>query len=58
MPSSEAPRQRTQALALLRRRGPARLAELREASITAVTMSRMARGLYHLTDAACPSVNW
>jgi predicted transcriptional regulator of viral defense system len=61
MPASETSTQRTQALALLRRRGLARLAELREAGITAVTVSRMeqagevvrlARGLYQLPDAA------
>jgi predicted transcriptional regulator of viral defense system len=61
MPASEASTQRTQALALLRRRGLARLTEFREAGITAVTVSRMeqagevvrlARGLYQLPDAS------
>ena len=53
--------QRTQALALLKRRGMTRLAEFSEAGITATTISRMeqagevlrlARGLYQLPDAA------
>jgi len=53
--------QRTQALALLKRRGMTRLAEFSEAGITATTVSRMeragevvrlARGLYQLPDAA------
>ena len=53
--------QRTQALALLKRRGMTRLAEFHEAGITATTVSRMeqagevvrlARGLYQLPDAA------
>jgi predicted transcriptional regulator of viral defense system len=53
--------QRDQALTLLKRRGMARLAELRTAGITATTVSRMeragevvrlARGLYQLPDAA------
>lgn len=61
MPASEASTQRTQALALLRRQGLARLTEFREAGITAVTVSRMeqagevvrlARGLYQLPDAS------
>lgn len=61
MPASEASTQRAQTLALLRRRGLARLSELREAGIAAVTVSRMeqagevvrlARGLYQLPDAA------
>lgn len=52
--------QRTQALALLRRRGMTRLAEFNAAGITASTISRMeragevvrlARGLYQLPDA-------
>ena len=52
--------QRTQALALLRRRGMTRLAEFIEAGITATTVGRMeragevvrlARGLYQLPDA-------
>ena len=55
------PTQRTQALALLKRRGMTRLAEFREAGVTATTVSRMerageivrpARGLYQLPDAA------
>jgi predicted transcriptional regulator of viral defense system len=53
--------QRTQALALLRRRGMTRLAEFNAAGITATTVGRMeragqvvrlARGLYQLPDAA------
>ena len=53
--------QRGQALALLQRRGMARLAEFNAAGITATTVSRMeragevvrlARGLYQLPDAA------
>ena len=53
--------QRTQALALLKRRGMTRLAEFSEVGITATTISRMeqagevvrlARGLYQLPDAA------
>ena len=53
--------QRDQALALLKRRGIARLAELQTAGVTASTVSRMeragevvrlARGLYQLPDAA------
>ena len=61
MPASEASTQRAQTLALLRRRGLARLSELREAGIAAVTVTRMeqagevvrlARGLYQLPDAA------
>ena len=53
--------QRDQALALLKRRGIARLAELQTAGVTATTVSRMeragevvrlARGLYQLPDAA------
>ena len=53
--------QRAQALALLKRRGMTRLAELQKAGITATTVSRMeqagevvrlARGLYQLPDAA------
>jgi predicted transcriptional regulator of viral defense system len=52
--------QRTQALALLKRRGMTRLAEFSEAGITATTVGRMeragevvrlARGLYQLPDA-------
>ena len=55
------PTQRTQALALLKRRGMTRLAEFHEAGVTATTVSRMerageivriARGLYQLSDAA------
>ena len=55
------PTQRTQALALLKRRGMTRLAEFHEAGITATTVSRLerageivrlARGLYQLPDAA------
>jgi predicted transcriptional regulator of viral defense system len=55
------PTQRTQALALLKRRGMTRLAEFQEAGVTATTVSRMerageivrlARGLYQLPDAA------
>ena len=61
MPATDTSTQRTQALALLQRRGMTRLAEFREAGITATTVSRMeqagelvrlARGLYHLPDAA------
>jgi predicted transcriptional regulator of viral defense system len=61
MPASDNSTQRTQALALLKRRGMTRLAEFSEAGITATTVSRMeragevvrlARGLYQLPDAA------
>jgi predicted transcriptional regulator of viral defense system len=61
MPSSLATTQRDQVLALLKRHGLARLAELQTAGITATTVSRMersgevvrlARGLYQLPDAA------
>ena len=61
MPASDTPTQRTEALALLKRRGMTRLAEFREVGITATTVSRMehagelirlARGLYQLPDAA------
>ena len=61
MPVSNPPTQRTQALALLKRRGMTRLAEFSEAGITATTVGRMeragevvrlARGLYQLPDAA------
>ena len=61
MPASDTSTQRTQALALLKRRGMTRLAEFHEASITATTVSgmeragevvRLARGLYQLPDAA------
>lgn len=61
MPASDASTQRSQALALLKRRGMTRLAEFSEAGITATTVSRMeqagevvrlARGLYQLPDAA------
>jgi len=61
MPASENSTQRTQALALLKRRGMTRLAEFSEAGITATTVGRMeragevvrlARGLYQLPDAA------
>lgn len=61
MPASDTSTQRTQALALLKRRGMTRLAEFRQAGITATTVSRMeragevvrlARGLYQLPDAA------
>lgn len=60
MPAADASTQRTQALALLRRRGMTRLAEFNAAGITATTVSRMeragevvrlARGLYQLPDA-------
>jgi predicted transcriptional regulator of viral defense system len=61
MPSPVTSTQRSQALALLKRRGMTRLAEFGEAGITATTVSRMeqagevvrlARGLYQLPDAA------
>jgi predicted transcriptional regulator of viral defense system len=61
MLSPDSSTQRTQALALLRRRGMTRLAEFSAAGITATTVSRMARagevvrlarGLYQLPDAA------
>jgi len=61
MPASDTATQRTQALALLKRRGMTRLAEFHEAGITATTVSRMeragevvrlARGLYQLSNAA------
>ena len=61
MPTSDNTTQRTQALALLKRRGMTRLAEFSEAGITATTVGRMeragevvrlARGLYQLPDAA------
>ena len=61
MPAPDNFNQRTQALALLKRRGMTRLAEFTEAGITATTVSRMeragevvrlARGLYQLPDAA------
>ena len=61
MPASDTSTQRTEVLALLKRRGMTRLAEFREAGITATTVSRMeqagelvrlARGLYQLPDAA------
>ncbi|WP_430421974.1 type IV toxin-antitoxin system AbiEi family antitoxin domain-containing protein [Methylibium petroleiphilum] len=61
MPASNLSTQRSQALALLKRRGLTRLAEFGEAGITATTVSRMersgevvrlARGLYQLPDAA------
>ena len=61
MPASDTLTQRTQALALLKRRGMTRLAEFGEAGITATTVGRMeragevvrlARGLYQLPDAA------
>lgn len=61
MPASDTSTQRTQALALLKRRGMTRLAEFRQAGITATTVSRMeragevvrlARGLYQLPDSA------
>ena len=60
MPASETPTQRTQALALLKRRGMTRLAEFSQAGITATTIGRMeragevvrlARGLYQHPDA-------
>lgn len=60
MTSADTPKQRTQALALLRRRGMTRLADFNAAGITATTVSRMehagevvrlARGLYQLPDA-------
>lgn len=61
MPVPAPSTQRTQALALLKRRGMTRLAEFSEAGITATTVGRMeragevvrlARGLYQLPDAA------
>jgi predicted transcriptional regulator of viral defense system len=61
MPASDSSTQRTQALALLKRRGMTRLAEFNAAGITATTVGRMeragevvrlARGLYQLPDAA------
>ena len=61
MPPPQAPTQRTQALALLERRGIIRLTEFQDAGIPATTVSRMeqagdivrlARGLYQLPDAA------
>jgi predicted transcriptional regulator of viral defense system len=61
MPVSDTSTQRTQVLALLKRRGMTRLTEFHEAGITATTVSRMeragevvrlARGLYQLPDAA------
>ncbi|MDH3460802.1 MAG: type IV toxin-antitoxin system AbiEi family antitoxin domain-containing protein [Burkholderiaceae bacterium] len=61
MPASDTSTQRTQALALLKRRGMTRLAEFHEAGITATTVSRMeragevvrlTRGLYQLPNAA------
>ena len=61
MPATDTSTQRTQALALLKRRGMTRLAEFHQAGITATTVSRMeqagevvrlARGLYQLPDAA------
>jgi predicted transcriptional regulator of viral defense system len=60
MPAADPSSQRTQALALLRRRGMTRLAEFNAAGITATTINRMeragevvrlARGLYQLPDA-------
>lgn len=60
MPAADTSTQRTQALALLKRRGMTRLAEFNAAGITATTVSRMeragevvrlARGLYQLPDA-------
>ena len=61
IPTSDTSTQRTQALALLKRRGMTRFAEFSEAGITATTVGRMeragevvrlARGLYQLPDAA------
>jgi predicted transcriptional regulator of viral defense system len=61
VPAFDTSTQRSQALALLKRRGMTRLAEFGEAGITATTVSRMeqagevvrlARGLYQLPDAA------
>jgi predicted transcriptional regulator of viral defense system len=61
VPTSDTSTQRSQALALLKRRGMTRLAEFGEAGITATTVSRLeqagevvrlARGLYQLADAA------
>jgi hypothetical protein len=61
MPSGLDSTQRDHALALLKRHGMARLAELRTAGAKATTVSRMeragdvvrlARGLYQLADAA------
>ncbi|MCC7286477.1 MAG: type IV toxin-antitoxin system AbiEi family antitoxin domain-containing protein [Burkholderiaceae bacterium] len=60
MPQSLTSTQRDQALALLKRRGITRLAELQTAGVTSTTVSRMeragevvrlARGLYQLPDA-------
>lgn len=61
MPTPNTSTQRSQALALLKRRGMTRLSEFAAAGITATTVSRMeqagvvvrlARGLYQLSDAA------
>jgi Transcriptional regulator, AbiEi antitoxin len=61
MPASDNSTQRTQALALLKRRGMTRLAEFSQAGITATTVGRMeragevvrlSRGLYQLPDTA------
>lgn len=61
MPASDMSTQRTQSLALLKRRGITRLAEFRQAGITATTVGRLeragevvrlARGLYQLPNAA------
>jgi predicted transcriptional regulator of viral defense system len=61
MPASDTSTQRSQALALLKRRGMTRMVEFGEAGITATTVSRMeqagevvrlARGLYQLPDGA------
>ena len=60
MPASNTSTQRTQALALLKRRGMTRLAEFHETGITATTVGRMERagevgrlagGLYQLPSA-------
>ena len=65
MPAPDTSTQRTQALALLQRRGMTRLAEFSEAGITATTVGRMeragevvrlARGLYQLPDAALDAI--
>ena len=64
MSTSDTSTQRTQALALLKRRGMTRLAEFNAAGATATTVGRMeragdivrlARGLYQLPDAALDS---
>ena len=61
MPAADISTQRTQALALFKRRGMTRLAQFSAAGITATTVGRMeragevvrlARGLYQLPNAA------